>query len=246
MKNISTITLLLLLFSCGRGEHLTFERTTFTNESCIQCPQVRIELPKVLDNRKISKTVNDALREEVISLLSFDEEYQASSIEEAITSFNGGYEEVKRMFPDENMLWEATIEGEISYENEDILCIALDSYIYTGGAHGYGSTRYLNFHKKGGEELERDELFKELQPFKEYAEKQFRRLQEIPMDQSINSTGFMFEQDEFYLSENIGFTNYGLKLLYNPYEVASYADGSIEIILAYADVKKYLNVKVAD
>ena len=246
MKNVCALTLLLLLLSCGREEHLSFERVTYGNENCVQCPDIRIELPKVMDRRKIGKTVNNALKEEVISLLSFDEEYQATSIEDAMASFGRGYEEVKLMFPDENMAWEATVKGDISFENKDILSIALDSYIYTGGAHGYGSTRFLNFNKKTGEELERDELIKNLQPFEEYAEEQFRRQQNIPMSQPINSTGFMFEQDEFYLSENIGFTIDGLKLLYNPYEVASYADGSIEVILPYEESEKFLSIKLAD
>ncbi len=246
MKKALITPLILFLLSCGRAENLTFESIIYTNKGCAQCPEVRIELPKVLDKKKIGTTINDALKEEVISLLSYDEEYQVTGVEEAISSFNRGYEEVKEMFPDENMLWEATIEGEISYESPELLSIGLNSYIFTGGAHGYGSTRFVNFNKKSGEELERDELFKKLQQFEEYAESQFRIQQNIPVDQTINSTGFMFERDEFYLPENIGFTNEGLKLLYNPYEVASYADGSIEVLLPYEETRKYLSVKVGD
>jgi hypothetical protein len=54
----------------------------------------------------------------------------------------------------------------------------------------------------------------------------------------------MFEKDSFYLPENIGFTKEGVKLLYNQYEVASYADGTIELTLPYNEVKKYLSTKI--
>jgi hypothetical protein len=51
----------------------------------------------------------------------------------------------------------------------------------------------------------------------------------------------MFEKDHFYLPENIGFTEKGIKLLYNQYEVASYADGPIELTLPYKDIRKFLS-----
>jgi len=73
----------------------------------------------------------------------------------------------------------------------------------------------LNFDKKKGLELENAELFKNSDNFQAFAEKMFRQKEAIPKDKSINYTGFMFEQDTFYLPENIGFTKEGLKLLYN-------------------------------
>ncbi|TFG74190.1 MAG: DUF3298 domain-containing protein, partial [Flavobacteriales bacterium] len=66
----------------------------------------------------------------------------------------------------------------------------------------------------------------------------------IPLDKPINQTGLMFEQDTFYLPENIGFTKDGLQLLYNPYEVASYADGTIVLTLSYQEVGPFLSDKV--
>jgi len=119
----------------------------------------------------------------------------------------------------------------------------LHSYIYTGGAHGYTSKRFLNFDKKKGVELDNSELFKNVEDFRIFAEEMFREKEEIPKDKSINYTGFMFEQDSFHLPENMGFTQKGLKLLYNPYEVASYSDGTIELVLPHSEIKRYLAKK---
>ena len=148
------------------------------------------------------------------------------------------------MFPDESIPWEAKIDAEVAYENNDLITIMLNSYIFTGGAHGYGSTRFLNFEKKSGLELGRKDLFKNQGDFVDFAEERFRMQEKIPNDQSINSTGLMFELDEFYLPENIGFTQSGLKLLYNPYEVASYADGTIEMTIPYGEVEKFLAIQL--
>ena len=54
----------------------------------------------------------------------------------------------------------------------------------------------------------------------------------------------MFENDEFYLPNNIGFTKNGLQLIYNQYEVASYADGPMSITLPYAEIRNYLAVEI--
>ena len=55
----------------------------------------------------------------------------------------------------------------------------------------------------------------------------------------------MFENDEFYLPENIGFTQEGLQLFYEQYEVASYADGPIILTLKYKEIEPYLKFKKA-
>lgn len=233
----------LLLFGCQNEAKLTFEPYAFENENCKDCPEVSITIPKALGRTKISKTINTALEEELISLLSFDEEMEVTSIDDAIESFKNGYLELQQLYDDEPTGWEAKIVGTISYEDANFITIALDSYLFTGGAHGYTSKRFLNFDRKKGIELENSELFKSAEDFRAFAEEMFREKEDIPKSESINYTGFMFEQDSFYLPENIGFTKAGLKLLYNPYEVASYADGPIELVLLHTEVKKYLAKK---
>ena len=130
------------------------------------------------------------------------------------------------------------------YEDENLVTLKLNSYSFTGGAHGYGSTTYLNFDKKSGKELENAQLFDDFEGFIEFAETQFRKQEEIPQDQNINTTGFMFEGDNFHLSNNMGYTSEGLQLIYNQYEVASYADGPISLVLPYSEINPFLKHKV--
>jgi hypothetical protein len=53
----------------------------------------------------------------------------------------------------------------------------------------------------------------------------------------------MFEDDTFQLPQNLFYTDKGLLLFYNPYEVASYADGTKELLLPYNEVDDYLLIK---
>ncbi len=234
----------LMLFGCKKSDLLSFEPKTYTGEACADCPQINISLPQALDKNKVAATINNALKEEVIFLLSFDDGSEATDVTEAIKSFGGGYSELKEIYPEETTAWDAKIDAAVTFENKYVITLEMDSYIFTGGAHGYSSKRYLNFDKLAGTELENWQLFKDTLEFQQFAEDKFRAQEKIPLGKSINSTGFMFEDESFYLPENIGFNKQGLILLYNQYEVASYADGPIVLMIPYNDVKKYLKTKI--
>lgn len=238
------LLVLTMVWSCQDKDRIAFEPQVFNPDNCTSCPQVTISIPKALHNDPLSTAINNALREEVISMLIYDDEIQASTIEEAITSFNNGFFEIKKLFPDEPVGWEAQINGKISYEDKNIISIRIDSYSFTGGAHGFSTTRFLNFDKKMAIELDNSQLFKDDEAFTDYAEQQFRIQEEIPIGTSINYTGFMFEGDEYYLPDTIGFTEEGVQLIYEQYEVASYAYGPITLTLPYAAIKSYIALEV--
>lgn len=242
MRSIfSSLILILILIGCKQHNNLTLETIKLERNTCEQCPVVSITIPRATENDRISKAINTSIQEEIIAELTFDDQQEIIvDLEDAIDSFIAGYKEVQQMHPDELTVWQARIKAEISYEDKQMISIKLDTYLYTGGAHGYGATRFLNFNKSKGSEIEDWELFNDKADFERYAENKFRKQEKIPPNTSINSTGYMFEMDSFYLPENIGFTKKGIKLLYNQYEVASYADGPIELILPYREVRKYL------
>ncbi len=243
-KLFAFLTLLILtLASCEKEDKLAFAPINYLSDGCANCPNVKITIPNALEDSKISKTINNSLKEEIIYLLTFEDGVDVSTIEDAIASFKNGYSIQKNKFPDETIGWEAKIEGEVAYEDENIVTIQLKTFIFTGGAHGYSPTRFLNFDKKKGLELENWELFKDQDAFMQFAETKFRIQERVPMGKPINSTGFMFDNNRFYLSENIGFTEDGLKLFYDQYEVASYADGPIVINLPFKEIKEFMAYK---
>tara|TARA_R110002051_G_scaffold72560_1_gene131146 strand:+ start:455 stop:1210 length:756 start_codon:yes stop_codon:yes gene_type:complete len=243
-KLFSFLTLLILtLSSCEKEDKIAFAPMNYLSDGCENCPSVKITIPNALEDSKISKTINNSLKEEIIYLLTYEDGMDVSTIEEAITSFKNGYSIQKTKFPDETIGWEAKIDGEVAYEDENIVTIQLKTYIFTGGAHGYAPTRFLNFDKKKGLELENWELFKDQDAFMRFAETKFRIQEQVPIEKPINSTGFMFDDNRFYLSENIGLTKDGLKLFYDQYEVASYADGPIVLNLPFNEVKDIMAFK---
>ena len=59
-----------------------------------------------------------------------------TSIESAIQAFDSEYKKFKTDFPDSDQVWEISVETEILYASKEVLTIALNTYIDTGGAHG--------------------------------------------------------------------------------------------------------------
>ncbi|MBW8242363.1 DUF3298 and DUF4163 domain-containing protein [Muricauda oceani] len=242
-KYIVVILFLVVLMGCQTESKLTFEPTQLLGETCADCPKIAINIPNALDDSPVSEAINRSLREEIISIMSFSEDRTIDTMDKALQSFTDSYKELKTKFPDE-IQWEATIDGEVIYEDENVVTLRLNSYSFTGGAHGYASTSYLNFDKKTGKELENAELFNDLDDFEDFAEAKFRNQESVPQDKNINATGFMFEGDSFHLPNNLGYTKDGVELIYNQYEVASYADGPIVLVLPYNEVNPYLKRKV--
>ncbi|SDD66394.1 Protein of unknown function [Pricia antarctica] len=231
----------LVLIGCQKKENnLTFEPLKLGDTLCEDCPHISITIPRAIEHTRTANTINTALQEEIISLLLFDDDLKIANLDDALMSFKNGYSELKDLYPEETTPWETKIDGNVVYEDEKILTLELNSYVFTGGAHGYSAKRILNFDKKRGVELENWQLFRNRKDFQQFAEAKFREQEAIPAEASINYTGLMFEKDSFYLPENIGFTKEGVKLLYNPYEVASYADGPIVLTLPFKEVKRYL------
>lgn len=245
MKFFSFLLLFFFLFiGCQNENKLTFEPHIVETTACENCTKIKINLPHALEESKLARTINTALQEEVISFLHFDDDIEVSDVDTAIDSFKSGFVALQKRYEDETTPWEAEIDSEVAFENPTLLSITIDAYIFTGGAHGYTSKRFLNFDKSKGQEIENWQLFKDSVAFKNLAELKFRTKEKIPLDKPINYTGFMFEQDSFYLPVNIGFTEKGMKLLYNQYEVSSFADGTIELDLPFEEIQKFIKPKV--
>lgn len=113
---------------------------------------------------------------------------------------------------------------------------------YTGGAHGGHFVRLVMHDDAGGRRVSLSDVLVPggVDSITARAERRFRADRGIAPDASLNSTGLWFEQDRFRLADNTALTREGLRLLYNPYEVASYADGPIDLVLPWSEVAPFL------
>lgn len=239
----------LLLFTVAQcSNELVFEDQSFQKKTtlpCIEnCPSISVKLPVANGVPVVADSINKKVFSVMKEIIYFGEKpYTAKDYNELLTSFIGSYEKLQKDFPNDKFGWEADVKASVIYQSENILNIEINHYTYTGGAHGYQGLRSLLFDPTTGKSISNDQLLTDNEAFKAFAEKKFRAKYKIPANKAINSTGLMFEKEKFQLPQNIFFTDKGLLLYYNSYEIASYADGTKELLLPYTEINDYLLIK---
>ncbi len=194
---------------------------------------------KAIGNSDLSKTINTNVEKAIIETLNTPE--KKSDLNAVLEAFNNEYLTFKNEFSEvTEPIWELHIETELSYQSESVITLAISTYEFKGGAHGNDKIKFLNLDAKTGEVLNFDDLITQKDDFKTLAEEHFEKSL-ITKDNNLKMEDFFFGEP-FHLPENIGFSEDGLVLLYNVYEVASYDRGYTEFMIPYSEVEPYLKV----
>ena len=247
------IKLLSLFFfaclSCNKDLPPKLTSDSFSEEyhrDCIgnDCAQVNIDYFKIKGDHEAATKINFTTGNFIIYFLNsnFDRNIRATTISEAAEQFLKNYEKDKKEFPDLSP-YQAEVSMTVSYSSPEILSVRAEYYTYSGGAHGYMMTEFLNFNPSTGTLFTMSSLLENKKGFTDLAEHIFRAENKITLNENINSTGFWFDNDSFYLPDSIGFSEAGVLLIYNQYEIASYSDGPIELLIPMEKAIPYLAVK---
>jgi len=244
------IRIIFLLFfvsiSCKKEEAILLTFESFSEEykgNCTSddCANVTIDYIKLLGEKEVIDKINFTIGNSIIYFLNSTSEkrIKATTVSEAANMFIKGYENDKKEFP-ELSPYEAEISISKSLITSKIISVKTEHYTFTGGAHGNSSTSFLNFDPLTGTLITTRSLLKNKKEFTDFVEVIFRKEKNIAENESINSTGFWFENDTFRLPETIGFSDKNVIFIYNQYEIASYADGAIELIIPLEKARPYL------
>lgn len=246
MKKILLVTAIMLSLStaCNREREIDIVPFSHIDPNCESCARTTLQYPLTSGKNRTERKINAALENWVIRAIDLAPDNASASVKEAVANFKSAYQHIKDDFPDDyHTSWETSVDGQLCYRDEKLLAFCMETYSYTGGAHGYGSSHYLLFDRRKGQLIAREQLIKDEHGFTALAEKKFREHYASDMNTPLNEQGFMFEGDRFHLPENIGYTDNGLKLIYNPYEIAPYSDGQITIEIPYTEVNPFLRYK---
>lgn len=179
----------------------------------------------------VRKAFNDEVEKEVFKLIY---QKEADGIEAAIEAFKSDSEENGGMYS-------LNINPTDVYVKDEILSFGLNWSAYQGGAHPNSASIAMNFDAKTGKFLSQEDILLDKEAFTNLVEQKFRKQVGIKEAASINSAGYEFENNQFKLPEYIIYTEKGLNLYYNPYEIAAYVMGGTELpLIPYAEVKGML------
>ncbi|WP_299393172.1 DUF3298 and DUF4163 domain-containing protein [uncultured Gelidibacter sp.] len=239
LKKISYFLLIAFtVFACNEDVKLNFETQHIEKSSDAV---IVINYPKAIGTKAVAEKINQKIEHVIANEMNMAETTENNiSVKEAVSMFDNEYKSFKKDFQDSSQKWEVKVDGSVMYESAEVVCISLKSYIDTGGAHGNSRLTYLNFNPETGALLDQDDIINNASDFKTLAEKAFKA-QTKPEDDTETIEDFFYGED-FQLPANMGFTKDGLVLLYNNYEIASYAQGVTKVVLPYEDVKGLLKI----
>ena len=240
MKKIALLLVLIFAFnSCDEETNPVVFKLTSLKDN--YDANIEVTYHKVEGKTMNSKLINSTIKNEFIRAIDSNDDIEKSkNLEDVIAAFDAEYKTFKTDFPDGNQVWQLAIETEVTYQSADVISVALNTYIDKGGAHGNDSIIFLNFNPETGALLTQNDIIKDIDGFKNLAESYFIiEMEASKKDETIED---YFFGNPFQLPTNIGFCDEGLILLYNVYEIASYAQGYTEFAIPFEEAESFLKV----
>lgn len=168
----------------------------------------------------------------------------AASLEIAADSFINEYKSFHEEYPESpaGYAWEQSVL--VHQKLDSVVSFEHNTYSYTGGAHGMYSTLYYNIKKRSAKKLRLSDILVKgyEEELTKIAENIFRKENKLEKEENLGNEYF-FENDQFYLNDNFLLTGQGIKFLYNPYEIAAYARGQVELFVPYTEIKTLIRKK---
>ena len=236
MKRFFLVIIISLSFNaCVEESQLMFSES---NQFYQKNANIEINIPVAEGDTELAALINSKIENHIANTLLFSEEdSETATLEEGISRFDTEYKNFKSDFEESKLVWEATFDAEVMYQSSEIISIAISSYTNTGGAHGNSVITFYNFDSISGEILKTSEIISNLDAFTKIAEQHFMVDVEMEASESIDD---YFFGEPFHLPANIGYNEEGLVLLYNTYEVASYAMGITEFTIPFEEIESLL------
>lgn len=188
--------------------------------------------------------LNDSVKSLLLAIYPFERSGSASkpSLEGQADEFMEQYRKFRKEPYSEGRKYELISSTKVLTESGDLFTMQLDSYTYSGGAHGASFTRFFNYDVKSKKMVHLQDVLNE--GFKDslnvIAEQIFKKNEGLDVGKPLPSSGYFFENDKFSLNDNYVFTPQGIMFLYNQYEIKPYAAGQTKLLIPYDLIKKLM------
>lgn len=244
-SQVFALLLVILCFSCTEDVVFQYETdviNTVDFEQCQheQCPELHIEYIRMILPTSLAVTVNQAIQDQLVSQLTMEGQ-EVESLEQAaqvyLNNSQTAYPEDSIMSETHQLQWVVTI----SFQSNEIVSLRSDFYEFAGGAHGFEGLLFKNFNVATGKEMTVLNMFKDLDGFTAFAKAEFKTQQRELSVALPNWETLEFENNAFKLPENMGFTEEGLQLYYQAYEITAYQSEPYDFHIPWQEVKPFLN-----
>ncbi|NEN24984.1 DUF3298 domain-containing protein [Cryomorpha ignava] len=200
------------------------------------CTYIELQIPAIDGGdaaamKNINTYIDGVYREAVKARLA--EPMGNTTIAAMCAAFIEGYKLFLMEFPDSEQKWYLEIDGSKSIVGADYFTVVVNHEEYLGGAHSAAFTQLNSFDLSNGNMIDITEKYG-AGKLLTLAEAKFREMNKLDSKADLNDAGFMFKEGKFALPENMGLTKEGVLMVYNSYEVASYAQGETRFTIPYS------------
>ena len=222
---------------------VSFEQTL---EDCMAgetpCARVSLRYPEITEARNdaVRTLLNGGILQPVLQSIDIDGSRETpQALAEELFFY---YRRTLKDFPEYATPWYIDRTADVALDSLGILTLSYTEELFTGGAHPLHQEWYRMFDTRTGERFWLDSLLVEegRHRLTALAEREFRRVREIPPAKGLNEAGFWFEANRFALTGNVGLTHQGVEAIFNPYEIAPYAMGSTHLVIPYDSLRGVL------
>lgn len=144
-------------------------------------------------------------------------------------------------FPDAPARWSVEIKGGAVYNTASVTTIDITEFAYTGGAHPNTRRRLVSFDLDSGQLLGVDDLTTDATELTALAEAQLRADLGFGLDDDLETAGFWLPEGGFALPDNLGIVADGVLFHWDPYEIAPYAMGPIDVTVSTDNLAPLVN-----
>lgn len=131
--------------------------------------------------------------------------------------------------------WEIVKNNDIVFQGKNYLSFMVEVFTYMGGAHGNTTRSYYIF------DLQNKKL---INPFEIFNENSCEAIIDLQKE-SLKNEGMEIDDlyiDGFHCDQNLYIMDKGIIFHYNQYELASYAEGPIDVFISFDQIKPYLRI----
>lgn len=183
--------------------------------------------------------------------MEFDDLTPEVAMDEYIGRYSERYKSLSNMYYEDKARLEGTVpawywyymktQNKVVFQDDSLLCHAVEYSDYEGGAHGSYRITYTNIDLNRLVTLTEEDLFipDYYRPLTEKIVQALMRSYGVSEPDSLLTKGF-FTIEDIVPNNNFWINREGIHYTYNQYEIAPYAMGTIDVAIPYTELEDIL------
>jgi hypothetical protein len=244
-KTIWFITIVALATACGKLKEeplvVDFVMKDFKKQTAggcngdSICVSFEVQYPEFVG---LDTAVRASITERVNYILNGSQE-EPKSLEEMGNDFIKDFESFIKEMPGYDLGWYFRGQVKVLISSDTLISLQVDTESFTGGVHPSYTTNFVNVEPKTGTAFLLDAMLRPgyKDELNRLGEEDLRGQLELADTDSLAMPELA--DGKFQLNDNYGFRKEGIVFYFNDYEVGSFAEGPIEILIPYETIQEW-------